>query len=121
MPHRQAARKAEQLEAVRALVSERLAPDDVNQAVRFVEDFYRHVPPGDMARHDPETLYGAALSALDFLRQRQPDEPGVRVLNPVYEQHGYHIEHTVLEIVTDDMPFLVDSVTAALTGLGMVV
>jgi glutamate dehydrogenase len=121
MPHRQAARKAEQLEAVRALVSDRLAPGDVDQAVRFVEDFYRHVPPGDTARHDPETLYGAALSALDFLRQRQPDEPGVRVLNPVYEQHGYHIEHTVLEIVTDDMPFLVDSVTAALTGLGMVV
>ncbi|WP_299437883.1 NAD-glutamate dehydrogenase [uncultured Rhodospira sp.] len=124
MPKKQAARKAEHLRRVRALVSERLAAadgTDAAQATRFVDAFFAHVPPADIVRHDPETLYGIALSALAFLRHRRPGEARVRVYNPIYEQHGYHIEHTVLEIVTDDMPFLVDSVTAALTTLGMVV
>ncbi|MBB4287198.1 NAD-glutamate dehydrogenase [Roseospira goensis] len=121
MPKKQAARKAEQLDRVRALVAERLDPADAGPASRFVDAYYAHVPPADMAPHDDETLYGAALSAWGFLRHRKPGEARVRVYNPVYEQHGYQSEHTVLEVVTDDMSFLVDSVTAALNSLDMLV
>ncbi|MQX38518.1 NAD-glutamate dehydrogenase [Roseospira navarrensis] len=116
-----AARKAEQLEQVRALVAERLDRAQVEAATRFVEIYYAHVPPADIAPLDPENLYGAALSAWSFLRHRQGGAPRVRVYNPDYEQHGYQGEHTVIEVVNDDMPFLVDSVTAALGTMDMVV
>ena len=39
----------------------------------------------------------------------------VRVYTPTVEEHGWSSGHTVVEVVTDDMPFLVDSVTMALT------
>ena len=41
--------------------------------------------------------------------------------NPCFDQDGYDSTHTIVEIVTDDMPFLVDSVAMALTrhGLGI--
>ena len=40
----------------------------------------------------------------------------VRVYNPKVEQHGWQSTHTVIEIVNDDMPFLVDSLTSSSTG-----
>jgi glutamate dehydrogenase len=43
----------------------------------------------------------------------------LRVYNPNLEQHGWHSDHTVVEIVNDDMPFLVDSVTMAVNRLGL--
>jgi len=116
MSKKHAIRKAENLERVRALVSERLHPSEVDGALRFVEAYHVHVPPGDMAARDPEALYGAVLSVWSFLRQRRPGTSRVRVFNPSYDEHGYASEQTVLEIVTDDMPFLVDSVTSALNA-----
>ena len=42
----------------------------------------------------------------------------MRVYNPDFEQHGWQSPHTVIEIVTDDMPFIVDSVTMELGRQG---
>ncbi len=43
----------------------------------------------------------------------------VRVFTPTVPEHGWSAGgHTVVEVVTDDMPFLVDSVTMALTDRG---
>jgi glutamate dehydrogenase len=35
----------------------------------------------------------------------------VRAFNPSPEEHGFQSTHTIVEIVNDDLPFLVDSVT----------
>src|SRR3546814_14253552 len=42
----------------------------------------------------------------------------VRVHNPTLSEDGWKSPHTVVQVVNDDMPFLVDSVTAELTGRG---
>src|SRR5581483_10245103 len=49
---------------------------------------------------------------------RAPREAKVRVYNPDEAQDGYASPHTVVEIVCDDMPFLVDSVTMELNRQG---
>ncbi|MDR3517120.1 MAG: NAD-glutamate dehydrogenase [Azospirillaceae bacterium] len=85
-------------------------------AERFVRHFYANVPPEDMARTNAEQLYGAALAIWQFAAQRNRETPLVRIYNPQLEHHGWQSGHTVVEIVNDDMPFLVDSVTAALGG-----
>ncbi len=43
----------------------------------------------------------------------------VRVFNPTLKSHGYESPHTLLQIVNDDMPFLVDSVSMTLADLGI--
>src|SRR5258708_19653147 len=43
---------------------------------------------------------------------RQPGTAKVRVYTPKRAEHGWESRHTVVEIVNDDMPFLVDSITA---------
>src|SRR5690606_11278475 len=42
-----------------------------------------------------------------------------RLFNPVLRTHGWESPHTVLQVVNDDMPFLVDSVTMALADRGV--
>jgi glutamate dehydrogenase len=54
----------------------------------------------------------------NLAQQRAPGEAKVRVYNPVFEQHGWQSPHTVIEIVSDDMPFIVDSVTMDLNRRG---
>ena len=76
------------------------------------------MPPEDLAELDPLDLYGAALAHWSFARQRDPGTAKVRVYNPEFEQHGWQSAHTVVELVSDDMPFLVDSTTMELSGHG---
>src|SRR6202046_4452213 len=76
---------------------------------RFLETYYSHVDAEDMSARDPADLTGAALSHLQFARKRR-GRALVRVFNPTLRDHGYTSPHTVIEMVNDDMPFLVDSI-----------
>ncbi|MDH3771001.1 MAG: NAD-glutamate dehydrogenase, partial [Nitrospirota bacterium] len=61
------------------------------------------------------------MAHLRFGQERRPRQAKVRVYNPQIEQHGWQSTHTVVEIVNDDMPFLVDSVSIALNQLGLMI
>ncbi len=80
----------------------------------FLARYYRHVPDEDLASRDPVDLAGAALSHRGLAARRPAGTADVRVFTPGVDEHGWSCGHTVVEIVTDDMPFLVDSVTAEL-------
>jgi glutamate dehydrogenase len=81
----------------------------------FIRHYYRFVAPEDLLVRAPVDVYGAALSHLDLASQRTPGTALVRVLSPTSEQDGWQSPHTVVEVVTDDMPFLVDTVSSELT------
>ncbi|MBP2302924.1 NAD-glutamate dehydrogenase [Azospirillum picis] len=91
------------------------------RAERFVQRFYANVPPDDLLRATPEQLYGAALAMWQWGQQRRPGTAKVRVYAPRLDEHGWQSERSVVEIVNDDMPFLVDSVTAELSRQGVAV
>ena len=81
---------------------------------RFLEAYYANVDAEDMAARDPAALAGAALAHLEFAHRRR-GRALVRVFNPTVREHGYTSPHTVIEMVNDDMPFLVDTIGLALT------
>ncbi|WP_119679996.1 NAD-glutamate dehydrogenase [Indioceanicola profundi] len=114
-------RKVELTEQVVDRVRDRLSRDKVPMGERFVRQFYANVPPDDILRSSADELYGAALAIWQFGAVRQPGEALVRVLNPRVDSDGWHAPHTVVEIVNDDMPFLVDSVSAELNRHGLTV
>jgi glutamate dehydrogenase len=72
------------------------------------------VAPDDIIYSSFDTLLGGALSLWELGQKRKPGAPKVRLFNPTAEANGWALEHTVIEIVNDDMPFLVDSVSAEL-------
>ncbi len=99
-------------------VRERLPSDQATPCEAFVRQYYQWVPAEDLADRNPLDLYGAAVAHWNLAQQRAPGEAKVRVYNPVFEQHGWQSPHTVIEIVSDDMPFIVDSVTMDLNRRG---
>ena len=85
---------------------------------RFIALLYEHVPPADVAQRSPDDLCCAALALWQFASHREPGRAKVRVYNPTIETDGWSSTRTIVEIVNDDMPFLVDSVTAAVNEGG---
>ena len=74
--------------------------------------YYRHMPAEEIVGDDPVDLVGAVRSHQQLARQRMPGRPAVRLLNPTTTEDGWTREATVVQLVTDDMPYLVDSVAA---------
>ena len=109
---------ADLIAEVVGIAGSKLKPDVAPLAQEFVRRFYAHVPPSDILGVGAETLYGAALSMLHFASDRPPGTAKVRVYKPTLSEDGWESTHTVVQVVNDDMPFLVDSVTAELNQRG---
>jgi glutamate dehydrogenase len=98
----------ERLAAVVAMVRDKVAPAERDAVEAFVLRCYEEADPDDFPSAEVADLYGGALSLWNLARRRVPGEPRVRVLNPTIGEHGWQSPHTIVEIVNDDMPFLVD-------------
>ncbi|MEV7180185.1 NAD-glutamate dehydrogenase [Kitasatospora sp. NPDC093679] len=83
----------------------------------YLHHYYLHTAPEDLVDRDPVDVYGAAASHYRLGLKRPQGTAEVRVHTPTVEENGWSCGHTVVEVVTDDMPFLVDSVTNELTRL----
>ncbi|MGP9020514.1 NAD-glutamate dehydrogenase [Streptomyces sp. BR1] len=84
----------------------------------FLQRYYLHTAPEDLADRDPVDVFGAALSHYRLAENRPQGTANVRVHTPTVEENGWTCSHSVVEVVTDDMPFLVDSVTNELSRQG---
>jgi len=113
--------KERRLAEVAALAQKRVSGPEAAQVEAFVRVYFGGVAPEDLLETPADTLFGNALSLWSFLKKRKPGTPRVRVFNPTIEEHGWLSTHTIVEIVTDDMPFLVDSVASALNQLELTV
>ncbi len=102
------------IDAVCDRVRERLPADSAGPCESFVRQYYRWVPREDLLERSALDLYGAAVAHWNLLAHRAPHEAKVHVYNPEFDRNGWQSPYTAVEIVTDDMPFLVDSVTMQL-------
>ncbi|MFE0348075.1 NAD-glutamate dehydrogenase [Streptomyces griseoluteus] len=91
---------------------------DSEAVLGFLQRYYLHTAPEDLADRDPVDVFGAAASHYRLAENRPQGKANVRVHTPTVEENGWTCSHTVVEVVTDDMPFLVDSVTNELTRQG---
>src|SRR4051794_6998680 len=105
-------RKVDLVDRLASEARARVAPRLADSVEHFVRRFFAHVAPDDIIYTSVDTLLGSALSLYEFGADRQPGHAKVRLFNPSVEKNGWALEHTVIEIVNDDMPFLVDSVSA---------
>ena len=81
----------------------------------FIAEYFAHVPEHDLSALSGPALVGMARAHLEAGKTRKPRTANIRVYNPDDKGHGWSTDHSVVEIVTDDMPFLVDSVSSELT------
>ncbi len=84
----------------------------------FASAYLHRVPDDEEPTIGPDQLSAEISCAYGFLDGRGASTLAVRVFDPTPETCGYSTPGSVIEIVTDDMPFLVDSVMSRLARLG---
>jgi glutamate dehydrogenase len=107
------------LDPVIAALRKREPKAQLAQAEAFVRLFYKRMSAEEVVLHSPEGWAALASDFLGMVRARKPGTAGVRIFNASLKQDGWESPHTVIQIVNDDMPFLVDSVTMALAEQGI--
>src|SRR5512139_936037 len=95
------------------------APEDRPAALDYLRLYYRHVAPEDLLARDAEDVCGPAMAHRQLAAERPQGRAKIRVFTPTVEEHGWDPGHSVVQVVTDDMPFLVDSVTMELARHGL--
>ncbi|MFE9459466.1 NAD-glutamate dehydrogenase [Streptomyces californicus] len=94
------------------------ARDGGDTVLAYLQRYYLHTAPEDLGGRDPVDVFGAAASHFRLAEERPQGTANVRVHTPTVEENGWTCSHSVVEVVTDDMPFLVDSVTNELSRQG---
>ena len=85
-------------------------------AERLVRDYVDHSAAEDLAERGADDLVAAVASHVAAGLHRTPGAAVVRTVDGTAS--GARAQQTTVEVVSDDMPFLVDSLTASLTGSG---
>jgi len=106
---------------VLAYQSSHLNGKELEDARRFTVEFLRRVPGEELATRTAQEWATLVAGMQAFAVARKPDEPRVRVFNPPSAGEQATAARTVVEVVTDDMPFLVDSVRMAIADAGLAV
>ncbi|HLS64624.1 MAG TPA: NAD-glutamate dehydrogenase domain-containing protein, partial [Ruania sp.] len=101
-----------QREEVMGAIARLVGTDQEDLAQRLLE----HVATEDLAERPAEVMAGLVTTMRELAEHRDPEQTLIRVFNPDTGEHGWTTPHTIVQVCTDDMPFLVDSVTAALSG-----
>jgi glutamate dehydrogenase len=83
-------------------------------AAEFIRQYFRGVAEEDLSSYPSAELAAAALAHLRAAETRRRRRPHVRVFNADAARDGWTSQHTVVEVTTDDMPFLVDSLSMVL-------
>ncbi len=99
---------------IQAVAESKLSSKETQKLASFFPIYFEETEHADLRQFSSLDLFGAALAHYEFAQKRAPGVQKVRIYTPDFERDGWQSTHSVIEIVNDDMPFLIDSVTMLL-------
>lgn len=104
----------ETVQKVLELIEKKLPNAEAELVKKFARHYYSGLSWDDLKDRRTVDLYGAVLSHWRMVTQNEEGDAAVQVFNPKLEEQGWETSHTVVSIVADNKPFLVDSIRVAL-------
>ncbi|PWJ25994.1 glutamate dehydrogenase [Branchiibius hedensis] len=98
-----------------AVNSATVSASDQSVSEQLVSSYFEHTAAEDFQTLSPPDVSGIVRSHLALARERRPGTTNVEVFTPHPDSDGWGRGLVVAQIVTDDMPFIVDTVLAALS------
>lgn len=107
------------LDTIIEYAKENMKPSLGEGFIDFIGNFYKNASPDDLSLRVDE-LYAIAISNWKFIADfpESGEKSKIRIFNPTLEEHGWVSSHTVIQILTKDMPFLIDSITSNILESG---
>jgi glutamate dehydrogenase len=100
-------------DALLSLIAER-RPAEAERLRAFAAAYLRRMSSDAARALTAEALFAEVAGAFDFADARGERPIAVRAFTPTLAEHGYEPPGSVVETNTEDLPFLLDSVRAAL-------
>lgn len=100
-------------------IKQTMTGEQTEFCAEFAKQFYGTVALEDLLEWEVDDLYGAAVNFWSLICERAPHETKIRIYNPDYERHGWQTTHTVVEVICEDMPFIVDSLRIVINRMGL--
>jgi glutamate dehydrogenase len=107
------------IEAIVDKIKNSMIGDQAEFCAEFARQMYGTVAMEDLSAWSIDDLYGAVVNFWSLISERAPHETKIRIYNPDFERHGWQTTHTVIEVICDDMPFLVDSIRLVIHRMGL--
>jgi glutamate dehydrogenase len=82
-----------------------------NNLAEFIELFFAKVLHDELILRDDQYLFDLAKSCFAFLHEKKSTQPKIKIIKQ-------DKQHTIIELITTDMPFIVDSLVAEINNLG---
>lgn len=111
-------KKQEILEHIAQLMTVHVPSHLKEAAQTFAKAYYTNVSLEDLMETSLEALAASVYEMWTFSLKRAPGQVKVRAFVEKRDIKGHQVPRTIVEIVNDNMPFLVDSVAGAINSLG---
>ncbi len=107
------------LEQVFSLIHSKVNPEQASLVQQFGQILLKNMSFDDLQGRSDSDLYGAILSLWQQLQDKHSGKSIIKVFNPEIAKHGWQSSHTIIELIVDDMPFLVDSIRMAINRMNI--
>ncbi|HET9765484.1 MAG TPA: NAD-glutamate dehydrogenase domain-containing protein, partial [Thermoanaerobaculia bacterium] len=101
-------------EGLAAELAKRVPPAEAEGAADLLRRAYASTPREELAELAVDDVVGPIVSLWKLGQQREPGKVNIRVYNPQRERDGWSSPHTAIDVVNDDMPFLLASTKSEL-------
>jgi len=92
---------------------------DAFLCAEFARQFFSTMSLDDLQDCSVDDLCGVAVNFWSLIQQRKPGEIKIRIYNPELQRDGWQTTHTVIQVLCDDMSFLVDSLRMVINRMGL--
>lgn len=107
------------IDAIAEKLQKQMKEPQAHFCAEFARQFLSTVALDDLHEWAIDDLYGAVAHFWSLIHTREPGEIKIRIYNPDVERDGWRTTHTIVEVVCDDMPFLVDSLRMVINRMDM--
>ncbi|MGC3980872.1 MAG: NAD-glutamate dehydrogenase [Steroidobacteraceae bacterium] len=108
------------LRAILNSVTKQAPKTGSQQLTEFILAYYGKVEDADLQAHSARQLAATALQHFQLGQRRRPGQTLLQVHNPEPVTHAANtVTHTLVTVIADDLPFLVDSICMAFSRFGL--
>jgi glutamate dehydrogenase len=105
--------------AIAAAVRAKVEPAKAATAEAFAQLVCAELGPDELSRRDVDGWAALCADLFRWAGKRAPGHESVRAFNPDAARDGWRSAHSVIEVVADDAPFLVDSLEMVVNDEGL--
>ena len=100
------------------LISSKFSKKEAAVVSDFARYFCTNITSGDVEFKSANELYSPIVSLWQYIQDSRSAKC-IRVYSPDLEKDGWQTKHSVIELVHEDMPFLVESIRMELNRMGV--